>query len=123
VARLRWAHQRFGGLLSGVLAATSVCFDLSVFEIFGTLTWGGTVLLADSALELATLPARAEVTLVNTVPSAMAELVRQQAVAGIDTVNLAGEALPRELVDAVSTLSLTPAPEHTRRAMLVRVEL
>lgn len=31
--------------------------------------------------------------------------------------------LPPELVDAVSTLSLTPAPEATRRAMMVRVEI
>lgn len=30
--------------------------------------------------------------------------------------------LPPELVDAVSTLSLTPAPDATRRAMMVRVE-
>lgn len=31
--------------------------------------------------------------------------------------------LPPELVDAVSTLSLTPPPETTRRAMMVRVEI
>jgi hypothetical protein len=31
--------------------------------------------------------------------------------------------LPPELVDAVSTLSLTPEPEATRRAMMVRVEI
>ena len=63
-----------------MLASTSVCFDLSVFEIFVTLAWGGRVLMADNALHLPTLPAAAEVTLINTVPSAMAELVRLDAI-------------------------------------------
>ncbi len=42
---------------AGVLAATSVCFDLSVFELFVPLAWGGTVILAENALELPDLPA------------------------------------------------------------------
>src|SRR5688572_32019590 len=62
--------------LSGVLASTSICFDLSVFEIFVPLSCGGRVILADNALALPSLPAAGEVTLVNTVPSAAAELVR-----------------------------------------------
>ena len=35
-----------------MLAATSVCFDLSVFEIFVPLACGGTVVLAENALAL-----------------------------------------------------------------------
>ena len=35
---------------AGVLAATSVCFDLSVFEIFVPLSSGGAVIVADDAL-------------------------------------------------------------------------
>ena len=42
-----------------------------------TLAWGGKVVLAANALELPRLSAAGEVVLVNTVPSAMAELVRQ----------------------------------------------
>jgi len=38
--------------LAGVLAATSICFDLSVFEIFVPLAVGGAVILAENALEL-----------------------------------------------------------------------
>ena len=100
VAFLRWALSVFSReQLSGVLAATSFCFDLSFFEMFAPLARGGTVILADNALALAGLAAAGEVTLVNTVPSAMTELVRAGALpASLRTVNLAGEALPGSLV-------------------------
>ncbi|HEX3131499.1 MAG TPA: amino acid adenylation domain-containing protein, partial [Thermoanaerobaculia bacterium] len=85
-----------------VLASTSVTFDLSVFEIFLTLTRGGTLVLADNALALSGLPAREAVTLVNTVPSAIGALLRADGLpASVRTVNLAGEPLPRTLVDAL----------------------
>jgi non-ribosomal peptide synthetase component F len=74
---VQWARGVFAPAeLAGVLAATSVAFDLSVFELFVPLSWGGRVILAENALELPRLAAAGEVTLVNTVPSAMAELVR-----------------------------------------------
>jgi amino acid adenylation domain-containing protein len=106
VALVRWAWKVFPAEdLSGVLAATSIAFDLSVFEIFVPLSRGGTVILAENALELPRLPAAQSVTLINTVPSAMAELVRQGAVPdSVRTVNLAGEALSRELADRVHEL-------------------
>nr|WCB70647.1 NRPS modules 10-13 [Corallococcus coralloides] len=102
VSLMQWAHRRFSWReLSGVMAATSVCFDLSVFELLAPLTCGGKVVLAANALEFPELPARDEVRLINTVPSAMAELARGHSLEGVITVNLAGEALPRELVDAL----------------------
>jgi amino acid adenylation domain-containing protein len=100
---VHWAREAFTPAeLAGVLAATSISFDISVFELFAPLSWGGKVILAADALELPALPAAGEVTLVNTVPSAMAELVRADALpAGVRVVNLAGETLPRPLVDRV----------------------
>ncbi len=95
---LAWAEEVFGPEeLSRVLAATPVSFDLSVYELFLPLSRGGTVVLADNALALPGLDAA--VTLVNTVPSAMAELLRLGLPRTVRTVNLAGEALPRWLVD------------------------
>jgi len=98
-----WAQGLFSPLeLSGVLASTSVCFDLSVFELFVPLSVGGKVVLATNALELPTLAAAGEVTLVNTVPSAMAELVRAGDLpAAVRTVNLAGEALQNALAQRI----------------------
>lgn len=89
----------------GVLASTSVCFDLSVFEIFLPLAYGGTAILASDALALPGLPARDRVRLVNTVPSAMNQLVRAGLVPeGVRTVNLAGEPLSRRLAEQVHAL-------------------
>ncbi|MBW8873687.1 MAG: amino acid adenylation domain-containing protein [Acidobacteria bacterium] len=102
VERMLWARAAFPAeALAGVLAATSICFDLSVFEIFAPLSWGGTVILADNALVLPVLPARGEVTLVNTVPSAMAELAAGELPLALRTVNLAGEALAPQLVERI----------------------
>ena len=101
VGLVRWAGEVFSAdELSGVLAATSLSFDLSVFELFLPLAHGGTVILADNALELPALPWAPRVRLVNTVPSAMTTLMDLEAVpASVRTVNLAGEALPRSLAD------------------------
>jgi non-ribosomal peptide synthetase component F len=91
--------------IRGVLASTSVCFDLSVWELFVTLANGGHLILARNALELGSLPARAEVRLINTVPSAIAALLRAGDIpAGVKIVNLAGEPLKQELVDSLYAL-------------------
>ncbi|HEV7669747.1 MAG TPA: non-ribosomal peptide synthase/polyketide synthase [Thermoanaerobaculia bacterium] len=105
VALVAWARRTFdAGELAGVLASTSLSFDLSVFELFAPLASGGTVILAENVLELPSLPWADRVRLVNTVPSAMAELVRGGGLpAGVRTVNLAGEALPRWLADRLAS--------------------
>jgi len=101
VALLDWATGVFTReQLAGVLASTSFCFDISVFELFVPLSCGGKVILAEDALHLATLPAAREVTLINIVPSAISELLRVKGIPdGVRTVNLAGEALPKRVVD------------------------
>lgn len=93
---LQWAREVFSAEeLEGVLASTSICFDLSVFEIFAPLSWGGKTIVVRDALGLAELGKESGVKLLNTVPSAMAELLRiKGAPDSIRTVNLAGEALP-----------------------------
>jgi amino acid adenylation domain-containing protein len=100
---IHWAQQTFTtSALGGVLASTSLCFDLSIFELFVPLSSGGQVIVADNALALTELAARDQVTLINTVPSAMAELVRLEALPqSVAVVNLAGEALSRLLVESV----------------------
>ncbi|HZC02619.1 MAG TPA: amino acid adenylation domain-containing protein, partial [Gammaproteobacteria bacterium] len=103
VALLEWSRKIFTpDEFAGVLASTSICFDLSVFELFVPLSWGGRVILAENALQLPTLPMGQEVTLVNTVPSAMAELVRSEGVPiSVRVVNLAGEPLQNTLVQQI----------------------
>ena len=92
---IEWARKAFlPEEIAGTLFSTSFCFDLSIFEMFVPLSMGGTVIIAQNALALPKLKAAAEVTLINTVPSAIAELVRLDAVPpSVRVVNLAGEAL------------------------------
>ncbi len=110
VAFLQWATQHFTPAdLAGVLAATAVTFDLAVFELFAPWWVGGTVILAPDALALPALPARDQVTLLNTVPSAMQALLASGALPpGLRAVNLAGEALAAPLAQAV--LAACPPP-------------
>ncbi len=100
---ISWALAAFSPLeLSAVLFSTSVCFDLSIFELFAPLSSGGALVLADNALDLPAADGRHPVSLINTVPSALAELVRSHGLPpNVVTVNLAGEALPGALVERI----------------------
>lgn len=97
---LSWATSVFSlEQLRRTLASTSVCFDLSVFEMFAPLSCGGAIVLVENILHLPADPAAGEVTLINTVPSAIAELVRIKGIPdSVRTVNLAGEPLKASLV-------------------------
>src|SRR5215471_12947517 len=102
-----WAIDLFGAQrLAAVLASTSTCFDLSVFEIFVPLSCGGKVVLVDTILKLSQTPAAAGLTLINTVPSAISA-VMQDVPPSVGTVNLAGEPLKRALVDEIYAATLT----------------
>ncbi|MEM1293317.1 MAG: amino acid adenylation domain-containing protein, partial [Cyanobacteria bacterium P01_H01_bin.162] len=106
VTLCQWARDVFSPeQLSGVLAGTSICFDLSVFELFVPLSCGGTVILAENVLQLPELSAASQVTLVNTVPSAAAALLRIAGIpSSVTTINLAGEPLPPALVQQLYQL-------------------
>ncbi|MDB9513158.1 amino acid adenylation domain-containing protein [Kamptonema animale CS-326] len=106
VTLLQWAKTVFTPAeMAGVLAATSICFDLSVFELFVPLSWGGTVILAENALHLPSLKAADKVTLINTVPSAIAQLFKIGGIpTSVRTINLAGEALSNRLVQQLYQL-------------------
>ncbi len=106
IAFLHWALTVYStAQLKGVLASTSVCFDLSIFEIFAPLSCGGALILVENALGLKDAAAKNEVTLINTVPSAITELLRTEAIpASAKTINLAGEPLKTALVKQIYAL-------------------
>ncbi|MBM7584497.1 amino acid adenylation domain-containing protein [Bacillus pakistanensis] len=103
IAIIQWAQEVYTAEeIAGVLGSTSINFDLSVFEMFVTWSMGGKLILAENALQLPHLPAASEVTLINTVPSAIRELVRIKGIpATVRTVNLCGEPLKRALVEQI----------------------
>ncbi|MEU8287635.1 amino acid adenylation domain-containing protein [Micromonospora sp. NPDC048905] len=99
---LRWAARAFTPAeVRGVLAASSVCFDASVWEIFIPLVSGGTVILADNLLAVPTLPARSEVTMLAVVPSALSVLLREPLPPNVRIVITGGEASTRALCDRI----------------------
>jgi len=99
VALVSWARRVVRPeYFARVLAATSISFDVSVFEIFATLGCGGAIVLAPNLLEAPLVPAADEITMVMAVPSPMAELVRTGRVPrSVRAVWLAGECLPNRL--------------------------
>jgi amino acid adenylation domain-containing protein len=99
VTMIAWARRTFTpAQLSRVLASTSICFDVSVFELFVPLCSGGTVVVVDNALSLLADPP--DVTMVSAVPSVAKALVEAGALPrGVDVVGLGGEAVTGTLVD------------------------
>ncbi len=155
VALLRWTAAAFADdELAVTVAATSLCFDLSVFELFAPLTRGGAVELVGSALDLAagrgrrgaaagaagdggdgtggtggTRGAGAAATLLNTVPSAVAELVGAGALPpALRTLNMAGEPIPAALAARLAAagpariLNMYGPSEATTYSTWARVE-
>jgi thioesterase domain-containing protein len=69
-------------------------------DLFVPLSLGGKVVLAANTLALAGLAAAAEVRMMTTVPSVMSELLRLGGLpSSVETINLGGEPLSRQLVD------------------------
>jgi amino acid adenylation domain-containing protein len=99
VSLLNWSRETYPeDQTQGLLASTSICFDMSIFEMFLPLCFGGGFILVENALALPYLDGKEEVTLINTVPSAIKELLNSNGLpSSIKTVNLGGEPLSYDL--------------------------
>jgi amino acid adenylation domain-containing protein len=101
-----WMRRRLGPeRLSRVLAVTSVSFDVSIFEILGTLCGcGGCIEVAGDLLALLDAPAGGRRgILVCAVPSSFLEVAAQGPVLVSDsTIVLAGEALSEQAAAAIA---------------------
>lgn len=102
---LWWAHRSLDtSAFARTLLSTSLSFDLSVYECLVPLTCGGAVHVVDNALALlqGTSAGTLEPTLINTVPSAIATIADAQRIpAATRAINLAGEALRRDVVERI----------------------
>ncbi|MHA6844140.1 non-ribosomal peptide synthetase, partial [Ralstonia pseudosolanacearum] len=96
---LAWAARAFPpASLARTLFSTSLNFDLSVFECFAPLTTGGRIDIVVNVLALG--DGTHDVRLINTVPSALSALLESSGLdPAVEVVNVAGEALKRELVE------------------------
>ncbi len=98
---LTWAHTAFdNAALDKTLFSTSLNFDLAVYECFAPLTSGGSIEVVKNVLELQ--HGEHDIGLINTVPSALKALLEVDGLPGsVHTVNVAGEALKRSLVESL----------------------
>jgi enterobactin synthetase component F len=88
--------------LRGLLFSTSLNFDLSAFEMFLPLVFGGCIILVENLLTLQSAPQREKVRFVNTGPSLLDALLRTGCLPpGVTTIILAGEKLSRHLATSV----------------------
>ncbi|WP_343858457.1 AMP-binding protein, partial [Fulvivirga kasyanovii] len=80
-------------------AATSYCFDLSMYEFFYPLSIGKPVRVLDSALSIPDYLHRDSKVLLNTVPSVVAGLLQNgQDWSSVSVLNMAGEPIPEATI-------------------------
>ena len=103
VSLLTWSADQLRSLgLKSVLQNTSMCFDLSIYELFVPLCHGGECLLIDNILLLNNYAQKERVSVINTVPSAISALLTSDSIPRkVQMINLAGERLKPWLVDAL----------------------
>ena len=95
-AFIDWCDQEFGAShFDVVFATTSICFDLSVFEIFYSLSFGKTLRILKDALSVPEYLACSGKVLLNTVPSVVGALQAGGVeLSAVSVLNMAGEPIP-----------------------------
>ncbi len=108
VALINWSQREFDlSLFKVVYAATSHCFDLSVFEMFYTLSVGKTMRILNSGLEIASYLDKDEAILLNTVPSTIRKIIEDGCdLNNVTVLNLAGEPFPLDIANKLSKTSI-----------------
>ncbi|OQP45854.1 hypothetical protein A4H97_31925 [Niastella yeongjuensis] len=96
IAFLKWAAAEFAGTpFDKLYATTSICFDLSIFEIFFPLMQGKTIRLLQAATDIPVWLHTDKKVMINTVPSAVRHLLEQEIDwRAVTALNMAGEPVP-----------------------------
>ncbi|WP_375584559.1 amino acid adenylation domain-containing protein [Cyclobacterium xiamenense] len=102
-AFLDWCGKEFTSESYRLMyAVTSVCFDLSVFELFFPLAYGKPVRILQNGLEIPEYLPKDEGVLINTVPSLVQKLLEEKVdLSQVALLNMAGEPIPEQLASAL----------------------
>ncbi|MEX2592395.1 MAG: amino acid adenylation domain-containing protein, partial [Anditalea sp.] len=95
-----WCKQEFGSShFELVYASTSICFDLSVFELFFPLSIGKSIRLIESGLQISKYLSHDTFVLINTVPSVVQNLLEEKAdLSRVSIINMAGEPISPKIL-------------------------
>lgn len=101
VAMIYWAFEEFQNTRYDIVyAVTSHCFDLSVYELFYTLSTGKKIRVLQNALEIPYFIEKDQNILINTVPSSMRNLLAKEcSLENVVAINLAGEPFPVDIAN------------------------
>ncbi|NQY06745.1 MAG: amino acid adenylation domain-containing protein, partial [Flavobacteriaceae bacterium] len=96
VAMMEWSRQEFDAAkFSIVYFSTSHCFDISVYEIFYTLSIGKTIRVLENGLSISKYLDKDERVLINTVPSVIQSIIEAKVdISNVSILNMAGEIIP-----------------------------
>ncbi len=91
-----WCAQEFSSdAFEIAYAATSMCFDLSVFEFFYPLSIGRPIRLLENGLQISKYLAGDKAVMTNSVPVVIENLLKEEIdISHITTINMAGEPVP-----------------------------
>ena len=105
VAFLNWCQHEFSpASFDMVYACTSVCFDLSVFELFYPLSIGKPIRMVENGLHIPKYLTRDKKVMLNTVPTVIEYLLIEQVnLANVAVINMAGEPVPPKVLQRLNT--------------------
>ncbi|MEO7292496.1 MAG: non-ribosomal peptide synthetase, partial [Ginsengibacter sp.] len=91
-----WCMQEFASSRYEIVyASTSICFDLSIFEIFYPLSIGKKIRILENGLQIGKYLSKDSFVLTNSVPVVIEHLLKEGTnLQNISTINMAGEPIP-----------------------------
>ncbi len=127
---INWASTEFdSSSFNMVYAATSHCFDLSIFEMFYTLAIGKTIRLFNTSFDISSYIRKDAKVLLNTVPSVLRRLIDSgtEILNNVTNINLAGEVFPIDLaaqlpLNTIAVRNLYGPSEDTTYSTSFRVK-
>ncbi len=102
---LSWSRQEFSSShFEIVYASTSICFDLSVFELFYPLSIGKRVRIIENGLDIGKYLGSDSFVLTNSVPVVIEHLLKEGTdISHISVINMAGEPIPLHVQQGLDT--------------------
>ncbi|MEO5563894.1 MAG: amino acid adenylation domain-containing protein, partial [Chitinophagaceae bacterium] len=106
---INWCHEEFkNDSFEIVYAVTSVCFDLSIYELFYPLTIGKKIRLLENSLSIPEYLPRDTNVLLNVVPGIIKTLLQSDVdLSTVCAINMAGEPIPLDVKDNLDLENIT----------------